>query len=127
MPREVIYCTNRYQGLNLQHLYDIQGIDSTRLLLQELNHDGPTKTMLQCLLDVIQMESGIGQPILVDNRPLIYIEWGWIPSIRDFMLHIDGKILNATSPRALYREHDSYLMDAPILSKLTQKEQILIN
>jgi hypothetical protein len=81
MPQEVVYGTGKYQGLGLQHLYDIQGIDSTRKLLQELNHQGPTKDMLQNLLKVIQMESGIGNPILEDNHPLHYIEWGWIPSI----------------------------------------------
>jgi hypothetical protein len=127
IPREVVYCTRKYQGLGLQHLYDMQGIDGTRLILQELNHNGPTKTMLQCVLDVIQMESGIGNPILEDNRPLSYIEWGWIPSIRDFLLHIKGKILNATTRPQLYREHDSYLMDSPALHKSSRKEQILIN
>jgi hypothetical protein len=127
MPREVVYGTSKYQGLGLQHLYDVQGIDSTRLLLQELNHHGPTKHMLQNLLEVIQMESGIGNPILEDNRPLIYIEWGWIPSIRDFLLHIDSQIINATNRPVLYRQHDRYLMDASILPQLTRKEQILIN
>jgi hypothetical protein len=52
MPREVVYCTSKYQGLGLQHLYDMQGIDSTRLILQELNHTGATKIMLQCLLEL---------------------------------------------------------------------------
>jgi hypothetical protein len=73
------------------------------------------------------MESGIGTPILEDNRPLIYIEWGWIPSIQDFLLHINSQIINATNRPLLYRQHDSYLMDAQILPQLTRKEQILIN
>jgi hypothetical protein len=104
-----------------------EGIDSTRLLLQELNHQGSTKYMLQNLLEVMQMESGISNPILEDNQPLHYIEWGWIPSIQDFLLHINGQIINTTKQPLLYRQHDSYLMDTPLLSKLTQKEQILIN
>jgi hypothetical protein len=29
MPREVMFCTQKYQGLGLKHLYDVQGIDST--------------------------------------------------------------------------------------------------
>jgi hypothetical protein len=62
-----------------------------------------------------------------DNRPLIYIEWGWIPSIRDFLFHINAKINNATSPPPTFRQNDSYIMDAPLLSKLTRKEQILLN
>jgi hypothetical protein len=42
------------------------------------------------------MESGIGKPIMEDNRPLSYIEWGWIPSIQDFLYHINAVITNAT-------------------------------
>jgi hypothetical protein len=82
MPREVVYCSMKYQGLGMKHLYDIQGVESTRLLLQELNNDSVTSEMIKCLLEAIQMEAGIGKQILEDNRTLIYIEWGWIPSIR---------------------------------------------
>jgi hypothetical protein len=77
MPREVVFCTNKYQGLGLKHLYDIQGTDNTRLLLQELNFsESSTSTMLRILLDVMQQEAGIQAPILEENRPLHYVEWG---------------------------------------------------
>jgi hypothetical protein len=127
MPREVVYCSTKYQGLGLRHLYDIQGSDSLRLLLQELNHEGTTKHLLQYLLEVIQMEAGIGRPILEDNRPLIYIEWGWIPAIRDFLLHINAQIKNATNTPPKFRKFDSYIMDTSTLVTMTRKEQILIN
>lgn len=42
------------------------------------------------------MEARIGSPILEENRPLTYIEWGWIPAIRDILLHINAQISNAT-------------------------------
>jgi hypothetical protein len=97
MPCEVVYCSKNFQGLGLRHLYDIQGTDSVCLLLQEINYQGTTSNMLQFLLEVVQMEAGIGRPILEDNRPLPYIKWGWIPAIRDFLLHINTKIVNATT------------------------------
>jgi hypothetical protein len=127
MPREVVFCSKLYQGLGMKHLYDIQGMDSTRLLLQEINTTSTTSKMLRCLIEVIQMESGIGQPIFEDNRPLSHIEWGWIPGIRDFLHHINASITNTISPPTLYRQGDSYIMDAPHLSALTRREQILIN
>jgi hypothetical protein len=129
MPREVVFCTQKYQGLGFKHMYDIQGTDSVRLLLQELNfNEGTTTTMIRILLEVIQQEAGMIQaPILEDNRPLQYIEWGWIPSIRDFLHHIDAKITNATTGLTIYRTNDSLIMDAPALKKVTRKEQILIN
>jgi hypothetical protein len=61
MPREVVFAPTRYQGLSMRHLYDIQGSDSTRLLLQEVNqHHSMTQNLLLELLDTIQLESGIG-------------------------------------------------------------------
>jgi hypothetical protein len=64
MPREVVFCSTKYQGIGLQHLYNVQGSEGTRLILQELKHTGSTRTMLKYLLEVIQMESGLGNPIL---------------------------------------------------------------
>jgi ribonuclease HI len=127
MPREVVYCSTKYQGLGMKHLYDIQGVESTRLLIQELNNDSVISEMIKCLLETIQLEAGIGKPILEENRTLIYIEWGWIPSIRDFLLHIQASITNATEQPETYREFDSFIMDAKLLIELTRKEQILIN
>jgi hypothetical protein len=98
MPREVVFAPKTYQGLGMHHLYNLQGSDSTRLLLQELNQEGSmTQKMAMAVLEVIQMESGIGLPILEDCRTLNYIEWGWIPQIRDFLKHIIEEIINATA------------------------------
>jgi hypothetical protein len=99
----------------------------TVLLLKELNQEGSTNKLLQCALETIQTEAGIGSPILEDNWPLIYIEWGWIPSIREFLQHINARITNKTAIPLRYRQYDSYTMDAEILLTLTRKEQILIN
>jgi hypothetical protein len=129
MPREIVYCTQKYQGLGFKHMYDLQGTDSVRLLLQELNYkQSSMSTLLRHLLEVIQQEAGIGAPILEDTRPLQYIEWGWIPSIRDFLNHIDGRITNANMGLDKYRTNDSLIMDSPTLHRnMNRKEQILIN
>jgi hypothetical protein len=103
MPREIVFAPDLYQGLSFRHMYDYQGSDSIRLLLQELNQEGTmTQKMLLALLDTIQLESGIGQPILENCRALTYIEWGWIPQIRDFLWHINGKIIGATKTPLTY-------------------------
>jgi enamine deaminase RidA (YjgF/YER057c/UK114 family) len=128
MPRTVTYAPKMYQGLGLRHLYDVQGCDGIRLLLQELNmQDSSTCSMIQAVLDTIQLESGIGKPILEETRPLDYIEWGWIPQIRDFLQHIDARIMGATQTPLVYRENDQYLMDSPTLDNRTYKERMLIH
>jgi hypothetical protein len=128
MPREVVFGSQKYQGVGLRHLYDLQGSDGTRLLLHELNNSpSMTTTMLQILLDTIQQEAGISCPILEDTRPLHYIEWGWVPSIRDFLHHINAAITNATKQLPIYRENDSLIMDNNYLRSASRKESILIN
>jgi hypothetical protein len=113
MPREVVYAPARYQGIGMQHLYDLQGSNGTRLFLQELNQfNSNTQHMLIAVLDAIQLEAGIRTPIMEDCRPLDYIEWGWIPQIRDFLHHINGKIIIGKRKQNIYRQNDQYLMDA---------------
>jgi hypothetical protein len=128
MPREVVYAPILYQGVGMRHLFDLQGADSTRLLLQEMNSEHTTTSrMITAVLDTIQMEAGIGKHILNDCRPLDYIEWGWIPQIRDFLHHINGRIVMENSRPKTYRENDTYLMDSEYLLKITQRERIYIH
>jgi hypothetical protein len=83
--------------------------------------------MLIALIDAIQLEAGIGTPILEDCRPLDYIEWGWIPAIRDFLQHINGKIVLGRRQEPTYQLNDTYLMDATYVHGLTRRERIYIN
>jgi hypothetical protein len=128
MPREVVYAPTKYQGVGMLHLYDLQGTDGTRLFLQEINQfNSTTQHMLIALLDAIQLEAGIGTPIMEDCRPLDYIEWGWIPQIRDFLHHINGQIIVGKRKQMTYREDDSYLMDSEYLATITRRERIYIH
>jgi hypothetical protein len=128
MPWDVVYAPKLFQGIGMHHLYDLQGCDSTRLLLQEINTtDSPVSNMLRALLETIQLEAGIGSPILEDTRAIDYIEWGWVPQIRDFLNHIDGKITGATPYPKTFRENDRYIMDSELLPTLSYKERMLIH
>jgi hypothetical protein len=86
-----------------------------------------TQKLLIALLDTIQLESGIGQPILENCRALDYIEWGWIPQIRDFLWHINGGIIGATKKPTTYREQDTYLMDATHIDQVPRRDKIYIH
>jgi hypothetical protein len=128
MPREVVFASKIHQGLGMKHLYDIQGCASTRLLLQEIcDKTSTTSQMLAILIDTIQLEAGIGSPILEDTRTLDYLEWGWIPQIREFPNHINGKIIGIGTKPPLFREGDQYIMDLPTLKHCTYRERMLIH
>jgi hypothetical protein len=71
MPREVVFASKIHQGLGMKHLYNIQGCNSTRLLLQEIcDKTSTTSQMLAILIDTIQLMAGIGSPILEDTQRL---------------------------------------------------------
>jgi hypothetical protein len=128
MPRAVVFASRTHQGLGMRHLYDIQGCDSTRLLLQEIcNTNSSTHQMLEILINTIQLEAGIGSPILEDTRTLNYLEWGWIPQIREFLHHIDGKIVGMGNTPPRFREGNIYIMDSDIINNCTYKECMLIH
>jgi ribonuclease HI len=128
MPREVVFAPKTFQGLGLKHLYDLQGCDAVRLLLQETSERSSNmKTMINALIDVIQLESGLGSPILEDTRPLDYLEWGWIPQIREFLHHIQGQIIGVNQKPEIFREGDQFIMEAPTLRTKTHKERMLIH
>lgn len=128
MPRAIVFAPKIFQGLGMHHLYGIQGCNSTRLLIQELNmKDSATGNMLRAELETIQMESGIGLAVLEETRSIDYIEWGWIPQIREFLQHINGKITNATPTPKAYQIHDRYIMDSETLHTLSYKERMLIH
>jgi hypothetical protein len=128
MPREVVYASSLHQGIGIRHLYDLQGSDGVRLFLQEINQEGSTtQHMIIAALDTIQLEAGIGKPIMEDCRPLDYIEWGWVPHLRDFLHHIQGSIIVGERKPKIYRENDSYLMDSKYLDGLTRRERIYIH
>jgi hypothetical protein len=114
------------------------------------------KTMLKALIDVIQLESGLGSPILEDThlldylewgwllkvreflhhiqgkiledtRLIDYLEWGWLPKVREFLHHIQGKILRVNKRPGTFQEGDQFIMEAPILQTRTYKECMLIH
>jgi hypothetical protein len=60
MPWEVVYGARKYQGIGLRHLYNIQGSNGIRLLLQELNIQGnSTNSLIRIALKTVQIEAGI--------------------------------------------------------------------
>jgi hypothetical protein len=124
MPREVVFGHKLHQGLGIRHLYDMQGIDGTIALLQELNSTNTINEILIATIQTIQLEAGIRKPVYEDTTPLDYVSWSWLMSIRDFLHHMDAEIRGIpihTVPQ--HREHDQHIMEVTNNShRLTTKE-----
>jgi hypothetical protein len=55
--------------------------------------------------NAMQMEAGIGNPIMENCCQLDYIEWGWIQLIRDYLQHINGHISIGNRKKQLLLSH----------------------
>lgn len=124
MPREIVFASKAHQGLGFKHLYDIQGADGIKVFMQEINNKGTnTYRLLRINLDVLQLESGIGQPIFENTCCLDYVDWGWIHHLRDFLHHIQGQIIGVTQKPPTSQANDRYIMDAPALQQMSRQGQ----
>jgi hypothetical protein len=124
MPREVVYGHKMHQSLGFRHLFDIQGIDGTAALIQELNSSGTTNELLMATLQTTQIEAGISRNIFQDTIPLPHVPWSWLMSIRDFLHHIQADIRGipiTVIPK--YRDNDKHIMEEAIrVESFTPKE-----
>jgi hypothetical protein len=116
MPREVIFGHKTHQGLGLRHLFDMQGIDGTIALIQELNSNSATTEILMATTQTIQLEAGISKNIFEDTTPLAHVSWSWLMSVRDFLHHMKAEIRGipiVITPQ--YRAMTSILWKSPLI------------
>jgi hypothetical protein len=81
-----------HQGLGLRKLFDIQGINGIVTFIQVVNAKGSANLMLLATLQALQIEAGIGENTFKQNKPLPYVNWSWLMSIRNFLDHINAFI-----------------------------------
>jgi hypothetical protein len=97
--------------------YDMQGIDGTIALLQELNSNNTINEILTATIQTIQLEAGIRKNVFEDTAPLDYVSRSWLMSIQDFLHHMKAEIRGIpiqTTPR--HREHDQHITEMAINS-----------
>jgi ribonuclease HI len=129
MPREVVFGHKTHQGLGLRHLFDMQGIDGTIALIQELNSNSATTEILMATIQTIQLKAGISKNIFEGTTPLAHVSWSWLMSVRDFLHHMKAEIRGipiVITPQ--YRANDKHIMEIAINSchRYTMKDLQLI-
>ena len=110
----VLYSSHMIGGLNIQHLYQMQGSIKLKMFLWHCRRNDSTGKLLKISMNFTQLEIGIEQPFLESTYSNYnhIITRTWITSIWEYLTKCRTK-LYCTKP-AMYvkpRKNDRYIMD----------------
>jgi hypothetical protein len=122
------YAPLSYAGCGFVRWSTLQGEGQILLFLKHWRTATMISDTLQVALSWSQWQAGISKPILQNTRiHLPHLECRWIRSMRGFLRKIHATI-RVDRPRVIppEREHDIYIMEYAIRSKLFSEEDIQI-
>jgi len=114
MPRAVVFAPQESLGCGLRSLQHEQGVQQTMLLIRHLRDNSTLGKSLLVLLRTYQVVAGTRDPILMDTRPISYVEREskWVTTLRQFLTRARAKI-EIPDPWniPLLRYNDAYIME----------------
>jgi len=129
-PLALRHAPAKFNGLGLPHPFWEQGIAALKLFLEFGNTARPEQSLLQTSLEYLQLEIGIGSPILQAD----FNRWGylatncWVKNLWNFV-HMAGiqLISNLPTNPPLQRQGDGCLMDSAALQSLSPQDLAAFN
>ena len=115
--RAPLYSSSKYLGMNIQHIYHMQGIEKLQLFLMLIRRAESEAALLEISMRYTQLELGLPQHFFTYNydKCCNYITPTWITHIWSYVDSC-GATLKFTNPYKydLPRENDFFLMEALI-------------
>ena len=129
--KTIMEASDQYMGLNIQHLYDVMGLEKIKFFLMHVRRKDVTGKLMIMSLKYSQLECGSGNIILNMNfgKWEKLVTWTWVVSLWEY-IDKGGITMDITEPIVYgkQRENDKYVMDIIVQSaRLTMKEKIAIN
>jgi hypothetical protein len=111
-PRAVVYGPTKFGGIGLRYLYTESSCIKIDCLINHIKTDTSLSIEMKININWVQLHAGTSTPILESTQQLLYIEYNWFLSIKEFLNMINAKIeiTNLWQPTPL-REGDIILMD----------------
>jgi hypothetical protein len=126
LPNDVVYGDQYFGGIGLYQLFAEQGMNQTLLFLRHTRAQTDLGNQINIALRHYQLQAGIPQHVLEDTQPLVYLNYPWFDTLRQYLHQISGKLTltDAWKPE-VQREHDSFIMDElqPIHKTPTRNSQ----
>jgi hypothetical protein len=129
VPTAIRHGPTSMGGLDLLDLRTEAGVSALKLLRDSIFSRSETGKMILINLYYSQLESGLGDPLLVQpSIPVSYLTPTWITSIRQFLYQHNLQIyLTESYEPPLRTQHDQYIMHAEHLTHFTVSEKLDIN
>jgi hypothetical protein len=124
--KEILYGPLELGGATFRDLYTEQGILQVKYVLRQWRQDSTVGRLMKCALAWTQVSVGVSYPILENtSTPLPHLEAKWFESLRGFLAGLQASIVvDDPGIPCLQREHDFFIMDKILESKLFSKAEI---
>ena len=130
-PKIVLFSTAEQAGLNIQHIYHVQGLEKLKLFLMHARRNDTTGQLLDICLAYTQLELGISNSFLATSyyKYKEYITPNWMTHLWQYMTDCKA-MLEPTTHDHLYRcprINDFFLMDVVFESDLPNEPKAIFN
>ena len=130
LDRRVIHAPNHLQGFGLPSLYDLQGYEHIKRIL----NDGPSKTITGTLIrlniELTKLETGLGGNLFDTDYSKVegWIPISWVTSTWEYLSASNMALIEGTPRMPLLRDGDCYLMERILsLNFFSPSELVSIN
>jgi Reverse transcriptase (RNA-dependent DNA polymerase) len=111
--RALVYGPAEYGGFGIKHLYTEMHGMKLDAVISHIRADTQLGTTFRININYIQLQSGVGNPIMASRDNISYLPKNWILHLRNFLLEVNARIeiseLWSPSPQ---RESDQYIMES---------------
>ena len=113
IDRRIVHAPQHLQGLGLPSLYDLQGYEHIKRIL----NDGPAETitgkLIRLNLELTKIETGLGGNVFDTDYSKVegWIPRSWITNTWKYLSEAKLRLVEGTPIMPLLREGDSYIME----------------
>ena len=130
-PKIVLFSTADQAGLNISHMYHVQGQEKLKLFLMHIRRNDTTGNLLDICMAYTQLEIGISQSFLTQSFYHFndFITPTWITHLWQYLTDCKA-LLEPTTTDHLYkvpRVNDFFLMDAVYASNISTEAKEIFN
>jgi len=127
-PRAITYALIDWGGLGFRHLGHEVGIQQSLQFLKHLRLNTSIGQILQIHIQHYQLASGFKRSILEDTWPIPWSNAPWMDWLRQFLRHINRKLLLKNPWVSMTRWHnDQHIMSDILEYQLPKNQLIAIN
>ena len=122
-PRKVVYGPTKFGGMGWESCLSVMIVEKIKFITPHMRRMDILGTLLQILLEIIQLQSGLAESILVSEvKWQIWVEPTWVNNLKDGLDIIKGALHTNHEILQIQRKHDRSLMKVFFGWKISDKE-----